>query len=136
MDRGSVIDQTWAMSLKLLEQRGLPLARPLLRLIATFADAPLPYTLLLTPRTLTCAGELAQLDGPGVWSLLTALAGLGLVDLEPATGFDALPVLRVHPLVRDASLDPAALDTAVQALHNAALAQETGIPEEPDYWEH
>ncbi|MFI0963657.1 tetratricopeptide repeat protein [Streptomyces sp. NPDC021080] len=136
VDRGSVIDQTWAMSLKLLEQRGLPLARPLLRLIATFADAPLPYTLLLTPRTLARAGELAQLDGPGVWSLLTALAGLGLVDLQPATGSNALPVLRVHPLVRDASLDPAALGTAVQALRSAAVAQETGMPEEPDHWEH
>ncbi|MGW8876665.1 tetratricopeptide repeat protein [Streptomyces mirabilis] len=136
VDRGSVIDQTWAMSLKLLEQRGLPLARPLLRLIATFADAPLPYTLLLTPRTLAGAGELAQLDGPGVWSLLTALAALGLVDLQPATGSDALPVLRVHPLVRDASLDHTALGTAVQALHSAAFAQETGMPEELDYWEH
>ncbi|MGW1533092.1 tetratricopeptide repeat protein [Streptomyces aureus] len=136
VDRGSVIDQTWAMSLKLLEQRGLPLARPLLRLIATFADAPLPYTLLLTPRTLAGAGELARLDGPGVWSLLTALAGLGLVDLQPATGSDVLPVLRVHPLVRDASLDHTALGTAVQALHSAAFAEETGIPEEPDYWEH
>ncbi|MEV6015301.1 tetratricopeptide repeat protein, partial [Streptomyces sp. NPDC051997] len=136
VDRDDVIDRTWAMSLKLLEQRGLPLARPLLRLIATFADAPLPYTLLLTPQTLADAGELAQLDGPGIWSLLTALAGLGLVDLEPATGSDALPVLRVHPLVRDASLDHTALGTAVQTLHSAALAPDIGIPEEPNYWEH
>ncbi|MFJ4368876.1 tetratricopeptide repeat protein [Streptomyces chartreusis] len=136
VDPDSVIDQTWAMSLKLLEQRGLPLARPLLRLIATFADAPLPYTLLLTPETLADAGELAQLDRRGVWSLLTALAGLGLVDLEPVTGSDALPVLRVHPLVRDASFDHAAPGTAVQALHSAAYAPETGLPDEPDYWEH
>ncbi|MFJ5643093.1 tetratricopeptide repeat protein [Streptomyces sp. NPDC093223] len=136
VDRDSVIAQTWAMSLKLLEQRGLPLARPLLRLIATFADAPLPYTLLLTPRTLADAGELAQLDGRGVWSLLTALAGLGLVDLQPTTGSNALPALRVHPLVRDASLDHAALSAAVQAVHSAAFAEETGTPEEPEYWEH
>ncbi|MFJ7964400.1 tetratricopeptide repeat protein [Streptomyces sp. NPDC096324] len=136
VDPGSVIDQTWAMSLKLLEQRGMPRARPLLRLIATFADAPLPYTLLLTPETLAGAGELAELDGPGVWSLLTALAGLGLVDLQPATGSDALPALRVHPLVRDASRDHTALGTAVQALHSAAFAEETGIPEESDRWEH
>ncbi|MFD9587262.1 tetratricopeptide repeat protein [Streptomyces sp. NPDC059980] len=136
VDRDNVIAQTWAMSLKLLEQRGLPLARPLLRLIATFADAPLPYTLLLTPGTLADAGELAQLDGPGVWSLLTALAGLGLVDLQPTTGYKVLPALRVHPLVRDASLDHAALSAAVQAVHSAAFAEETGIPEEPEYWEH
>ncbi|MFJ3775141.1 tetratricopeptide repeat protein [Streptomyces sp. NPDC090075] len=136
VDRDDVIGQTWALSLKLLDQRGLPLARSLLRLIAAFADAPLPYTLLLTPQTLVHAGELAQLDGPGVWSLLTALAGLGLVDLEPATGSGALPVLRVHPLVRDASLDHTALGTAVEALYSATLADETGMPEEPDYWEH
>ncbi|MGW7380715.1 FxSxx-COOH system tetratricopeptide repeat protein, partial [Streptomyces sp. NPDC054794] len=135
VDRGNVIAQTWAMSVELLDRRRLPLARPLLRLIATFADAPLPYTLLLTPHTLADAGELAQLDGPGVWRLLTALAGLGLIDLQPA-GSGALPTLRVHPLVRDASLDQAALGTAVTALHNAAFADETGIPEEPDYWDH
>ncbi|MER6268325.1 FxSxx-COOH system tetratricopeptide repeat protein, partial [Streptomyces sp900105755] len=136
VDRGNAIGQTWALSLKLLDQRGLSLARPLLRLIATFADAALPYTLLLTPQTLAHAGELAQLDGPGVWSLLTALAGLGLVDLQPATGSGALPTLRIHPLVRDASLDPAALGTAVRAMESAALAEESGRPEEPDYWEH
>ncbi|MFE2423966.1 tetratricopeptide repeat protein [Streptomyces hokutonensis] len=136
VDRGNVIAQAWDMSVKLLDQRGLPLARPLLRLIATFADAPLPYTLLLTPETLASAGELAHLDGPGVWRLLTALAGLGLVDLSPATGSDVLPTLRVHPLVRDASLDQTALGAAVTALHSAAFAGETGIPEEPDYWDH
>jgi tetratricopeptide (TPR) repeat protein len=135
VDRGNVIAQTWAMSVKLLDQRGLPLAQSLLRLIATFADAPLPYTLLLTPDTLAAAGELAQLDGPDVWRLLTALAGLGLIDLQPA-GSGALPTLRVHPLVRDASLDQAALGTAVNALHNAAFADETGVPEEPEYWDH
>ncbi|MYQ66380.1 MULTISPECIES: NB-ARC domain-containing protein, partial [unclassified Streptomyces] len=136
VDRGNVIAQAWAMSLELLEQRGMPLARPLLRLIATFADAPLPYTLLLTPQTLASAGELASLDGPGVWRLLTALAGLGLVDLSPAGGSDALPTLRVHPLVRDASLDHAALGAAVTALHSAAFAHERAVPEEPDYWDH
>ncbi|WP_369192610.1 tetratricopeptide repeat protein [Streptomyces sp. R08] len=136
VDQGNVIAQSWAMSVKLLDQRGLPLARPLLRLIATFADAPLPYTLVLTPQTLASAGELANLDGPGVWGLLSALAGLGLVDLSPATGSDALPTLRVHPLVRDASLDHAALGTAVTALHSAAFAAKTGGPEDQDYWDH
>ncbi|MGW3098886.1 tetratricopeptide repeat protein, partial [Streptomyces sp. NPDC001102] len=136
VDRGNVIAQTWAMSVDLLEQRGLSLARPLLRLIAAFADAPLPYTLLLTPQTLASAEELASLDGPGVWRLLTALAGLGLVDLSPATGADALPRLLVHPLIRDASLDHAPLGAAINALHSAAFASGTGVPEKPDYWDH
>ncbi|WP_159055667.1 tetratricopeptide repeat protein, partial [Streptomyces griseorubiginosus] len=134
VDHGNVIAQAWDMSLNLLDQRGLPLARPLLRLIATFADAPLPYTLLLTPVTLASAGELAQLDGPGVWRLLLALSSLGLVDLSLATGSDSLPTLRVHPLVRDASLDHAALSAAVTALHSAAFADEIGMPEDAHYW--
>ncbi|KUN57523.1 hypothetical protein AQJ46_47450 [Streptomyces canus] len=136
VDHGNVIAQAWDMSLNLLDQRGMPLARPLLRLIATFADAPLPYTLLLTPETLAFAGELGHLDGPGVWRLLSALSGLGLVDLSPTTGSNALPTLRVHPLVRGASLDQTALSAAVTALHSAAFAGGSGIPEEPDYWGH
>ncbi|MGW7380722.1 tetratricopeptide repeat protein [Streptomyces sp. NPDC054794] len=136
VDQGNVIAQTWAMSVRLLEQRGLPLAQPLLQLIATFADAPLPYTLLLTPQTLSTAEGLAGLEGPGLWRLLTALAALGLVDLSPATDTNTLPTLRVHPLVRDASLDQGVLGTAVSALHSAAAADRTGRPEDPGYWDH
>ncbi|WP_406302828.1 tetratricopeptide repeat protein [Streptomyces sp. NBC_00885] len=137
VDPGNVIGQTWAMSVDLLEKRGEPLARPLLELIATFADAPLPYTLLLTPSALANAGQLAGLDGPRLWRLLTALVDLGLVDLSSTNNdTDALPTLRVHPLVRDASRSHTALNTAVAALTVAALANETGIPEEPAYWDH
>ncbi|WP_406218498.1 FxSxx-COOH system tetratricopeptide repeat protein [Streptomyces canus] len=135
-DPSNVIHQTWAMSMDLLEQRGDVLARPLLQLITTFADAPLPYTLLLTPATLADAGELAELDGPGLWKLLTALASLGLLDLaesnaEPGT----LPTARVHPLVRDATRSPMSLGTAISAMYSAAVADVTGIPEEPAYWD-
>ncbi|MFK4223425.1 tetratricopeptide repeat protein [Streptomyces sp. NPDC019890] len=137
VDPGNVISQTWAMSVDLLTKRGEPLARPLLELIATFADAPLPYTLLLTPDRLANAGQLGDLDGPGLWRLLTALAGLGLIDLSPTTtGSGSLATVRVHPLVRDASRSDTALSTAVSAMHSAAFADETGVPEEPAYWDH
>ncbi|MGW4866313.1 FxSxx-COOH system tetratricopeptide repeat protein [Streptomyces chartreusis] len=136
VDPEDVISQTWAMSMRLLEKRGDALARPLLELISTFANAPLPYTLLLTPTTLGAARELAHLDGPGVWKLLTALASLGLLDLaEPNTASGALPTARVHPLVRDATRSQTAISTAISALHSAAYDGETGIPEEPAYWD-
>ncbi|WP_051745700.1 tetratricopeptide repeat protein [Streptomyces yerevanensis] len=134
VDPANVIHQTWAMSMGLLEKRGDFLALPLLELITTFADAPLPYTLLLNPTTLADAGELAELDGPGLWKLLTALASLGLLDLaESNAEAGALPTARVHPLVRDATRSQTSLGTAISALDSAANADETGPPEEPAY---
>jgi tetratricopeptide (TPR) repeat protein len=136
VDPENTIGQTWAMSVSLLEERGELLARPLLTLIATFADAPLPYTLLLTPARLAGAGELAGPDGPGLWRLLTSLAGLGLIDLPlDSAALGTLPTLRIHPLVRDTSRSDTALPTAVQVLHSAVYAAETGIPEDPGHWE-
>ncbi|MFF7457077.1 tetratricopeptide repeat protein [Kitasatospora sp. NPDC008115] len=133
LDSAHVLPRTWAMSLDLLEQRGHAHARPLLELIASFADADLPYTLLLTPDRLSEAGPLATLDGPTLWQHLTALAALGLIDL-PATAPDGIPVLRMHPLVRDASRTPEAAVTAARILVAAADADETGIPEEAEFW--
>ncbi|WP_405547803.1 FxSxx-COOH system tetratricopeptide repeat protein [Streptomyces phaeochromogenes] len=138
VDPGNVIAQTWAMSLQLLERRGQFLARPLLELIATFADAPLPYTLLLTPETLVDAGELAVLDGLGLWRLLTSLSGVGLLDLSaPHTNAaGAMPTVRLHPLVRDTSKSDAAVASAVSVLHRAVCADGMAVPEDPAYWEH
>ncbi|MEV7192511.1 tetratricopeptide repeat protein [Streptomyces sp. NPDC093510] len=136
VDPRNVIHRTWAMSMGLLEKRGDFLALPLLELITTFADAPLPYTLLLTPTTLAEAGELAGLDGPGLWKLLTALASFGLLDLtESNATAGAPPTARVHPLVRDATRSQTLLGTAVTALHSAVFANGTEIPEEPASWD-
>ncbi|MEU1287760.1 tetratricopeptide repeat protein [Kitasatospora sp. NPDC005856] len=130
---GHALARAWTMSVDLLQQRGHTRARPLLRLIASFADADLPYTHLLTPDRLADAGALAALDGPTVWQHLTALAALGLVDLpEPVPGTP--PVLRMHPLVRDASRTPDTVTAATGILTAAALADETGEPEEPEHW--
>jgi len=106
----------------------------LLELIAAFADAPLPYTLLLTPTTLAGAEELAELDGPGIWKLLTALSSVGLLDLADfTTEAGTPPTARVHPLVRAATRSRASLGGAISALHIAAISDETGRPEEPAY---
>ncbi|MFD8047688.1 tetratricopeptide repeat protein, partial [Streptomyces chartreusis] len=137
VDPGNVIRQTWAMSVDLLEKRGEPLARPLLELIATFADAPVPYALLLKPENLTEAGDLAGLDGHHLWRLLTDLDNFGLIDLAPLPKDVAgtVPALRVHPLVRDAGSNPSALGTAIRIVRTAALDAETGNPEMPAFWD-
>ena len=44
-----LIGRTWELTLDLLEARPLPEARQVLRLLACFADAPVPYQLLLHP---------------------------------------------------------------------------------------
>ncbi|WP_328541837.1 FxSxx-COOH system tetratricopeptide repeat protein [Streptomyces sp. NBC_00371] len=137
VDPANVIGRTWAMSVRLLEKRGDSCARLLLEVIATFADAPLPYTLVLTPNTLTEAGDLAQLDGPGLWKLLTALAGFGLLDLvESEPGAGGVPTARLHPLVRDATWNQQSLSACISTLHCAAMTDETGTPEEAVYWNH
>ena len=72
------IDRTWELSLDLLDTRGLPQARTLLRLLATFADAPIP-THLLAPATLAASAILPDLTGEHLATLLQALAGVGLI---------------------------------------------------------
>ena len=49
------ISRTWDLSLNLLDDRGLPLARTLLRLLCVLADAPLPYQLLLDADVMACS---------------------------------------------------------------------------------
>jgi tetratricopeptide (TPR) repeat protein len=136
-----VIGRTWELSLELLERRGLGEARVLLRLLAVLADAPVPYALLLDPGTLAGSGLLPGIGGERVWQVLRALAGFGMIDLPgPEQDSGEVPVLRLHPLVRDASAAPAGsgldecLALAAALLERAAEAEETGLPEDPPAW--
>ncbi|MFC8257468.1 FxSxx-COOH system tetratricopeptide repeat protein [Streptomyces sp. NPDC057291] len=102
----TVVRHTWEVSLDQLTEEGSMLARPLLRMMALLAQAPIPLS-LLTPSLLTAAtGEPVT-----VVSTEAALAGLhryGLLGLtEPATGLelaeeDGAQVV-LHPLVREIS---------------------------------
>jgi tetratricopeptide repeat protein/NB-ARC domain-containing protein len=138
-----VIGRTWELSLDLLEHRDIPEARVMLRLLAVLAAAPVPYTLLLDPGVLASSPLLGETSGERVWLVLRALSSVGLVDLPgSAEGSGSVLVLRLHPLVRDASTPSAgdgledylALSTAL--LKHAAEAKETGQPEEPPAWPH
>jgi len=131
-----LIARTWDLTLDLLDARQVPEARRLLRLLATFADAPIPYELLLHPDTMAASPLFEAITGPRLWQVLQALDGFGLIDLD-ADGDVA--VARLHPLVRDASQvadeqSPAYAALASGLLERAASAPETGLPEDPPVW--
>lgn len=90
VDGDGTLARIWAMSLRLLCDRGHVRAEELLRLLAGFADAPVPLRVFAPDRVDVPPGEL--------WSCLQALDRLGLAALRT----DGEPVVSLHPLVRDA----------------------------------
>src|SRR5204862_7471602 len=100
-----MITRTWDVSLDLLDRRGLTDARELLYLMSYLADAPLPYHVFLHPPTLAGCRLFPGVTTERVRGLLRALGYLGLVTLPPhgEPGHDSgdLPLLHVHPLVRE-----------------------------------
>ncbi|MFF5974578.1 tetratricopeptide repeat protein [Streptomyces sp. NPDC012769] len=90
VDGDGTLARIWAMSLRLLRDRGHLHAEALLRLLAGFADAPVPLRVFAPERVDIPAGEL--------WTCLQALDRLGLASLRT----DGEPVVTLHPLVRDA----------------------------------
>lgn len=137
-----LIGRTWDLSLDLLDARGMPEARQLLRLLATFADAPIPYLLLLHTLTLAKSSLFEGITGTSLWRALRALESLGLIELDtdsPAR----IAVARLHPLVRDTSVprsvyasdDHAAhVALAARLVESAADIEKTGRPEDPTAW--
>jgi NB-ARC domain len=132
---------TWDLTLDLLEgRRQVPEARPVLRLLASFAAAPIPYDLLLGQDVLTTCPYFQDTSGLRFYRVLRTLDDFDLIDLGFSGGPDKIRVARLHPLVRDTS-QPAAgsvermmfLDLAARLLKRAA-AEEIGRPEDPAAW--
>jgi hypothetical protein len=123
----------------------MPDARLLLRLLACFADSPIPYDLLLRPEILAEQAPWGA-TGSQLWRLLQALAGLGLVDLrepaDPEAGHPGRYTAGLHPLVRDTSAahpdvagDPAGFPAlAARLVAAAADSDDTRPPEDPATW--
>jgi len=139
----SLIAHTWSISLDLLDARHLPEARTLLRLLACFANTPVPYELLLHPPTMSASPLFETLTGARLWQVLTALYSFGLVDLDVNDSPDTIPVARLHPLVYDVTSaypatapegDEAHLRLAARLLMQATDVPEAGLPEDPQAW--
>lgn len=137
-----VIGRAWDLTLGLLDSRQLPYARSVLRLLASFADAPVPYQLLLRPSVIATSPAFGTITGMVLWQVLRALNDFGLIDLTiPGQIAETPPVVRLHPLVRDASQPSpgsadrlADLDLAAHLINAAMTAEEPGPPHEPRAW--
>jgi tetratricopeptide (TPR) repeat protein len=109
-DSRSVVMRTWEMSLDDLARRGVPQARPLLRLLSCFASAtPIPRGLLTSPhltRLLSTSAQAQPLGGMqpehGLEDGLHGLKALGLIEIRlfGGTRADERAVV-IHPVVAD-----------------------------------
>jgi tetratricopeptide (TPR) repeat protein len=141
-DQGrQLIGRTWELSLDLLASRGQPGASRLLRLLATFAGAPVPYELLLDADIMAASPLFTGVTGVLIWQSLKGLYGIGLIDIQAAQ--DAKhATCTLHPLVRDMigrrpdageQTRLAYLDLVARLLYGAAQ-RVPYVPEEPPAW--
>lgn len=141
-----LVSSTWELSLDLLESRGLPQARPLLRLLSCLRPSAVPYGLLLQPSVMAVCPLFAGITARQIWLTIEALADLGLVDVQHNTAIeDALvaDTLVLHPLVRDTSRSHPDLQVALPAyltlisalLTNAVRDLEPKSPEAWNQWQ-
>lgn len=117
------LHRTWELSLDLLADRGYPTARPLLRLLSHFAEAPVPLE-ALRPDILAKAPVFAGMTAVHLAAVIKALAGVGLLTSDSLYGPEnPVPVLRLHPVVRETNSylgDPQ--ERANNMAHSVALA--------------
>jgi tetratricopeptide (TPR) repeat protein len=89
------LSRTWEMSMDLLAERGQPQTRQLLRLISTFAEAPVP-AFVLDAAVMARSRLLKAVTAAQLSVLLRALQEVGLLDVVESS-------VVVHPVVRSAN---------------------------------
>ncbi|WP_367130747.1 tetratricopeptide repeat protein [Saccharothrix sp. HUAS TT1] len=89
------LSRTWEMSMDLLAERGQPQTRQLLRLVSTFAEAPVP-AFVLDATVMATSDLLRDVTAVQLSVLLKALQEVGLLDVLGSS-------VVVHPVVRDAN---------------------------------
>ena len=136
-----IVDRTWELTLDQLESRGFSEARKLLRLLACFAEAPIPYEALLHPPALASSPVFADITGLRLWQVLQALAEFGLIELAGGQEQNAPRIIRLHPLVRDTSRANRGagerdeyLALAASLVRTASITDSTNSPEDPLVW--
>jgi hypothetical protein len=95
---------TWELSLDMLARRGMPEARPLLRLLACLPAAPVPL-FVLDASVLARSPLFAGVDPPTLAGLLAALCNAGLTEqITVRSEFprtDSVPAVWLHPVIRE-----------------------------------
>ena len=142
-----LIGEIWRLSLDLLEQRGATGARQLMRLLSQFAEAPVPYRLMLQPSVLKSSPIFETISRERLRSIVVGADQLDLIDLSttatPGAGeYGEIPLLSLHPLMRDASRhyeDPDHdggdyLVLAARLLCAAVQDEEEISPQDPKQW--
>ncbi|MEU7411962.1 FxSxx-COOH system tetratricopeptide repeat protein [Streptomyces sp. NPDC042638] len=124
----TVVRHTWEVSLDQLAREGNALARPVLRLLAILAEAPIPLS-LITPDLLSAVTG----DDVTVTALDAAFAGLhryGLLDLPDssgnaglASGISGPTQVVLHPLIREINAVALAAEAPDLATWHRALAE-------------
>ncbi|MGH3770264.1 MAG: AAA family ATPase [Pseudonocardiaceae bacterium] len=99
------VTATWELTLDLLADQGVPLARPLMRLLAHFADVPIPYAMILSPQSLAVSPLFALRNENDLEQAIDALADFGLLTKQtPDTTTD-------DPIAYTVTLHPAIGET-------------------------
>lgn len=146
---------TWELSLDLLDQQQIPLARPLLRLLSGFGQAPIPYKRLLHPDLLADSGLFTDPTLDRLNEALEALKGLRLIQVDDVrsearaddgtpTGRPGAPpgvtkIIGIHPLVRASNrAHPDFATRSGQLLHLVTGLLERAVgqlnPTDPAHW--
>lgn len=97
----SALFATWEMSVDLLTRQGYDLARPLLRLLASFAEAPLPIE-VLRPDVLERSPAFPGGNPERLSRTIGALVELGLIVLARNSNQPS-GLISMHPVVRMAT---------------------------------
>lgn len=124
----TVVRHTWEVSLDQLAREGDALARPVLRLLAVLAEAPIPLS-LITPDLLSAITG----DNVTVPALEAAFAGLhryGLLGFPhspgnagQASGISGPAQVVLHPLIREINAVALAAEASHLATWHRALAE-------------
>jgi tetratricopeptide (TPR) repeat protein len=139
----SLIGQILELSLDRLDDRQMPEARQVLRFLATLADAPIPYELMLKPDFMAADSMFEGITGPRLWEIVSSLDSFGLLEVSlPAPAIGDLGVAQLHPLIRDTSRVQMDSQDQIHALRLAALlldeateALDAQIPETWSAWQ-
>ncbi|MGW6951766.1 tetratricopeptide repeat protein [Streptomyces xanthophaeus] len=119
----TLVRYTWELSLDQLERDGNHLARPVLRLLALMAQAPVPLT-LLTPELLQDATGQTT-DPVHIEAAVNGLHAYGLLHTPTSEPADTVPgQVALHPLVREITAHTHTQEAAGTTPWHTALAHQ------------